>query len=432
MRSDSREKLTTDAQRARDWLIAQFGAVGLKKYATNTSWPLLTRCVTITLSFFVTIYLVRYLGPENYGQLSYAVSLSGIFAALASLGVDHILTRELVEKPERRNELLGTALIIKLCMGALVGIALTVTALVVAENDVSRLLLLLLAPTYIFMSLQTITMEFQANVAFKHIAIIGMIVVVVLNALKIMVVLFEQGVLYIGLILLFEPLLYGVLLVILRWRIYGPLTHWTFSLATARELIHHGWPFILSALFVTIYSRIDQVMLKHVIDASAVGLYDAAVRVAEVWLFIPSVIVASLFPAIVNAKKTSVSQYRTRLLLLTACIAALSVIVVSILSSIAQPLIYLLYGAAFSASVTVFIIYTWAGVFAALGVVAHTLLITEHRRALVFLSTAGTALLNTILNLWLIPEYGIAGAAWSTLISYAVLATPLVLIYRLK
>jgi PST family polysaccharide transporter len=141
-----------------------------------------------------------------------------------------------------------------------------------------------------------------------------------------------------------------------RVRHYGSLLAWRFDSRIARSLLKDSWPFIFIAAFTTIFTRIDQVMLKHLMDSSAVGLYDAAVRIAEVWLFIPSLIAASVFPAIVNAKQTSFHEYKKRLVLLCALMGAIAIAIALLASLYAAPLITMLYGTAFAASAGVFVI----------------------------------------------------------------------------
>ena len=81
---------------------------GFRKYFANTSWLIGERIFRMGVSLFVGIYIARYLGPERYGLLSYALSFVFLFSSLAYFGLNDILVRELVLHPEQRKELLGT------------------------------------------------------------------------------------------------------------------------------------------------------------------------------------------------------------------------------------------------------------------------------------------------------------------------------------
>src|SRR3546814_13870296 len=68
-------------------------------------------------AFAVTIWLVRHLGPGDFGILSYAISISMIAEVTAGLGVAVIVVRELVESPEDEAELLGSAFVLRFQIG---------------------------------------------------------------------------------------------------------------------------------------------------------------------------------------------------------------------------------------------------------------------------------------------------------------------------
>lgn len=415
-----------------DRLIGRWNAQGLRRYTSNTLWALFARVFSLLVSFFVSIYLVRYLGPENYGQLSYAVSFVGLFSIIATLGIDNVLYRDLIRYPEERNAYLGSAFLIKFGAGAVASLLTVAFAYGVGEGDVSRLIIVLLSITFLFNAFNVIGYEFQANVAQKYTSLITLFVVSLLNFLKLVVIWQDQGVLYIGAIMMLESVLYALLFVLARaWR-YDSVLKWTINRKVVRSLLVDSWPFIFIAAFTTVYARIDQVMLKHMLGPEAVGLYDAAVRLAELWLFVPAMVAASLFPAIMNAKERDPREYRKRLILLTGLLSTCGLVVALPITLLSTPIVSFLYGSAFLASAGVLSVYVWASVFAAIDIVVRYFLIAENRRALIFITSLGTAMVNVGLNLVLIPQFGIFGAAIATLISYVLLAVPFILILWIK
>lgn len=413
-------------------LIGRFNAYGAKRYAGNTLWSLAARIVSLVVSFFVSIFLIRHLGPENYGQLSYAISFVGLFSIIATLGIDNILYRDLIKYPEQRNEYLGSAFAIKLVAGLTASLLTIFFAFTLSTDDVSRLVIILIATTFLFNSFNVISYEFQADVAQKYTSLVSMFVVFLLNFLKVVVIWLNEGILYIACILLLEAVLYASLFVAIRLRRYGSIFNWRFNKSVCLQLLRDSWPFIFITAFATIYTRIDQVMLKGLVDSEAVGLYDAAVRISEMWLFIPAIVASSLFPAIVNARKVDPGEYKKRLVILTGLLVAFGLVIAIPLTLLSKPAILLLYGSAFAASASVLAIYVWAGIFASVDIVVRYFLIAENRRVLIFVTTMGTAALNVALNFLLIPYWGIIGAALATLISYALLIIPFLLILRIK
>ncbi len=405
---------------------------GIKKYSVNAIWSLSSRLFSTIVGLIVTIYLVRYLGPENFGNLSYAVSYVGLFSILGSLGVTTIVGRELIKHPENTNKLMGSAFVIQLIGGFIATLTVLISALIFTEQDVSRVVIFILAGTLILNTLQNIRAEFAAHAEIKYTAQIDILAVIILNILKLSVVILDKGVLWIGLILLFEPFLVGALLIYRRTYIYGSLREWQFQKQTAYKLLIDAWPFIFIATFSSIFSRIDQVILKQLMDSAAVGIYSAAIRISEAWLFVPGAIAGALFPAIVNASKVNIYEYKRRLLSLMFFLGALSITVATIFSFFGQFFIQLLYGHDYVASTPILNIYLLSSVSMSLYSVINLYLINENKRFTIFLLTFCTAIANIILNLVLIPVYGTIGAAFATLISYLILLLPTVQILRIK
>ena len=192
----------------------------------------------------------------------------------------------------------------------------------------------------------------------------------------------------------------------------------------------NAWPLIFSSAFALIYSRIDQVFIKHMLNDTSVGIYDAAVRLSEIWYLVPAIIAGSLFPAIVNAKKISEESYKNRIAKLYSLLIYLSFIMIIPLFILSDRVILLLYGNEFILSAAVIRIYVWTGVSASVGTVMNYYLINENFIKLSLLFNLVGMLSNVILNIIFIPLYGATGAALATLISYSLV--PIVIFFFKK
>ncbi|MFA5131382.1 MAG: flippase [Patescibacteria group bacterium] len=393
---------------------------GFRKYFKNTGWMFFAKILSLIISFLTTAFIARRLGPENYGQLSYAVSFVGIFSFIATLGLDQVLFRDLIKYPEKKNIFLGSAFIIKLIAGSFTIALCLGVALLFSQKDVSSILIFIISSTFLFNAFQVINYEFQARVNSKYPSLVSLLVVLILSLLKILVIVSGRGVIYLALILLLESVLYAVFfIVIYKTKIKSSILDWKYDKIIARNLIRDSWPMIFASAFALIYSRIDQVMIKQMIDASSVGLYDAAVRVAEAWYFVPGIIVTSLFPAIINAKMGSKEQYLKRLRKLMMLLLLLAVFVAIPITFLAPLIIKILYGEAFIGSIIILKIYIWAGVGVSVGSLINSYLVAENFRKILFASSFIAMISNVILNIVFIPRYGIIGSAWATLISYS-------------
>jgi O-antigen/teichoic acid export membrane protein len=192
--------------------------------------------------------------------------------------------------------------------------------------------------------------------------------------------------------------------------------YWQWRWQTAKRLLKDSWPLILSGMVISIYMKIDQVMIKEMLGAEQVGFYAAAVRLSEAWYFIPMLITSSLFPAIINAKKQSEERYYQRLQKLYNLMVWMAVGIALPTTFLAPWVIKVLYGCVFSPAATVLKIHIWAGVFVFLGVASSKWFIVENFIRKNFYRTFIGMVANVILNFELIPLYGIYGAALATLL----------------
>lgn len=423
------EYISSTPQQKRSFLqkgLTWFSHPGFSKYVHNTSWPFFARVVSLVISFIVTTYIARYLGPENYGQLSYAVSFISIFSFIASLGIEQIIYRDLIRHPELQNKYMGSAVVLKVVAGIAATTLAILFSLVTSQIDISFILICILSGTFIFNSLNIITYEFQAKVESKYPSIVSLIIAFVLNALKVLVVVMEQGVIYLAAVLLLESILTSGLLLYYRIKKIGTIRQWTYDSNIARSLIKDAFPLMFSSAFALIYARIDQIFIKHMINTESVGLYDAAVRLTEVWYLIPNVLVGSFFPALVHAKKTSDVEYTKRLGWLGLALLLIAVAIALPTTFIAPWVMNIVFGPAFVAGSLVLQIYIWSNIGTFLGNLSTNYLINENQRFAVFVSSCLGMITNIVLNIVLIPRYGIEGAAVATLISYSLIPASLI------
>ncbi len=402
-----------------NYIKEKWAHVGFQKYFQNAGWAFTSRILCMLVSFITTVFIARRLGPGNFGQLSYAVSFVGLFSILATFGIDNILYRELINNPERKREFLGSAFVIKIIAGFVTTVLVIISSFIWAQDDVSKILILILSGTFIFNAFQIINYEFQARIKSKYPSIIAFVITVILNTLKIIIIVNGKGVIYLAFVLLLESILYAIFYwIAYEKKIEKNIFNWKFDKNIAITLLKDSWPLIFTSAFALIYSRIDQVLIKYMTDAKSVGIYSSAVTIAEVWYFIPTIIVLSLFPAIINAKKTSEEMYRSRIKKLSLLLLGLSIVVAIVTNIFAPIIIKIIYGNAFMGSVIILKIYVWAGVGTFVGMLVTNYLIAENKKGILALVNFIPMIINVILNLMLIPKYGIIGSAYATLISY--------------
>ncbi|MBJ7900978.1 MAG: oligosaccharide flippase family protein [Cyanobacteria bacterium RI_101] len=393
---------------------------GFQKIAKSFSWLLLERLVVMGTALTVGIYTVRYLGAAQFGKLSYAYSFVNIFEGLAKLGLDSVVIRNLVQNAQPKEKILGATFTLKSC--ALLGaVGISIGSFLSFNTDpTTNLLLIIIAFSLLFNSLDGIDFWFQSQVISQKAAQVRIGQFIISSILKLTFIYFQLSVIFFAGLYVLENALRALGFLWMYRRGKENIFHWRWDKKVAGALLRDAWPLILSSMMIILYMRVDQVMLGIIAGPKAVGLYSAAIRFSEIWYFIPVIICSSVFPAIIKAKSLSAEIYRRRLQYLYDFLVWLSLLLALGVSLVAYPLIDFLLGADFRPSALILIVHVWAIPFVFLGVARSQWLIAENLTRFSFLTTSLGAVANILLNLWLIPPYGGLGAALATLASYAI------------
>ncbi len=394
-----------------------FARPGFRKYFANTSWLLGERVLRMVVSLFVGIYVARYLGPERFGLLSYSLSFVWLFSSLSSFGLDDILVRELVKRPKQRKNLLGTVFWLKVCGVLVMGTTIALVLKYKVEDQQIYWMIALITFGFLFQATNVVDFYFQSQVQSKFAVRAQAIQLILTSLFKIYLVWNQAELIWFAFALMLDQAVVAVLfLLVYHWKI-GWFPFFSFRWTEAKKLMIDAWPLIFAGMVVSVYMKIDQVMLKEMLDAKAVGVYAAAVKLCEAWYFLPTALIASLFPAVIEAKIKSKTLYDKRVQNLYDLMVWSSIAVALPTTLLADWVILILYGIDFQEAADVLRIYIWAGVFVTLGIASSKWLIAENLQRYLFFRTILGALLNVGFNLWLIPIYGIKGAAIATLVA---------------
>jgi len=403
------------------------------KYLKNTSWLFWERVLRLLMGLFVGAWVARYLGPEQFGLLSYVQSFVGLFIVLSTLGLDNIVVREIVKKTNIAASLIGTAFILKLLGAIFMLLIITLTMTTLFEHDSSeKVLIFIVAFSTIFHSFNVIDYYFQSQVLSRYVVYANVLVLFVSSLTKIALIINEADLMTFVWVVLFDSV---VLALSYTWFFLKKTDYkiadlaLTFRKDVALSLLRDSWPLVLSGLVVSVYMKIDQVMIREMLDNEAVGQYAAAVKISTAWYFIPVVVASSFFPAIINARKISKDLYYERLQKLydlnftVALVLGLPVVFFS------SSIIEILYGQDFTQSAAILSVHIFCGFLVFMGVVRGKWILSENlQRYDLYIHFIG-AVANIVFNFAFISWFGVIGAAYGTLLSYlfALFFSPLII-----
>ncbi len=394
------------------------GRHDLKKIIANITWLFFDKILRMGVGLVVIVWVARYLGPAQFGTLSYAVAFVALFSVVGNLGLEGVVIRSIVGNPGRREEILGTAFVLRLIGGvAAMILALSAILLMRPMNTTTQLLVGITAVGTIFQALDTIDFWFQAKVRSKYTVYAKNAAFLTVSLIKVLLILWEAPLVAFAWAGLAEIIL-GVMGLLLIFKLHGnSLKPARASREQAIRLLRQSWPLILSNVFVVVLMRIDQVMLGEIRGDEDVGLFSAALRISEVWYFIPMAIVSSVLPYVANAKKHDEALYYRTLSRLYLLMIWLSLAVAVPVTIFSRQIVMFVYGQQYINASTVIAIHCWAGIFIFFGSVANLWYLLENLNHYTMYRCAVGAVVNICLNVVLIPKYGINGAAIATLIT---------------
>jgi len=401
-----------------NYIKEKWNHTGFQRYFRNAGWMFLAKVFILVVAFFVNAYMARYLGPANFGLLNYVFSFVGIFGFLASLGIENIANREIIKDHSKKNLIIGTSFYLKFLGSLFAIITIFVFAQLSTRDTILLDLITMYSLTFVFSSFGIIDIYFQSQVLAKFSAIVTIIVGIISAILKIIAIYFGFGIIWLTAIYVLESILTSLGLIFFFIYNGHSIKEWIFDKKTAIIILKDSWPLMLSSVAWSIYMKIDQVMIKNMIGNEQNGIYAVAAKLSEFWYFIPSTISASVFPAIINAKKTSREIYEKRLSKLYSLMFYLSLVIAIFTAVFAHLIIYILFGSAYLGAVMTLRIYIWAGIAVSVGSTLWYYLIAENLTRINAIATAIGAAINVIINLFLIPKYGINGAAFASFVSY--------------
>jgi len=383
-------------------------------------WLALDRGVRLALAVGVGLLVARYLGPEQFGVLNYALAVVALAGPLAELGLDGVARREFVLHPERSGTIAGTVFWLRLCGGIVALGAVCFWSMIGAERHVERIILMILS----LMTLQPAGMITESWMQSRHDArgsVLPQWVALLLGAAARVAAIRWQAPLSVFAAISVIEIGVTVLSVVAVARCagLGPLR---FEAALARHLLRESWPWALSGAAIMIYMRIDMLMLRTMVGDSAAGVYAAAVRLSELGYFVPIIVANSVQPSLLKARECGEDGYRMALRNYFRLSVAAAYAFALVASLGASSIVSIAYGARYAEAGAILAVHAWAAVFVFLGVARGQFLVNAGMAKFGLLCTVAGAVANVGLNYLLIPRWAGLGAAVATVVSYALSA----------
>lgn len=385
--------------------------------AKNTGVLFISQILTFILGFLYLIFTARYLGPESYGILSFAISFNLIFSILADLGLNQFLVRDLVRDKSLVSKYFGNALVMKIIASIITFLLIILTINVINYPLNTRIVIYLVAIYVLINSFsQFFYSIFQSYEKMEFQAIGNTLNSALILSMVLLAIFFKLDLIFFALIYLFTSiiiLVYNIIVCI--WKFILPKIE--FDLNFWKYILFESVFFILASVFTQIYFNIDSVMISFFTGNQAVGFYTAAYRLIFILLSIPSVLMISMFPVMSKHFKSSTKALKLEYERIFRFLFILALFFFIFGFLFADKVIFLIYGANYNPSIVALQILIFVIPIIFITFLFGNLLAAINKQRFVVIVTCIGAILNIILNLFLIPKFSYFGASFATVIT---------------
>lgn len=384
----------------------------------NILWLIANRVVRIGLGIITLGAIARHLGVHDFGSLNYAISFAAIFGPLASVGLEGVVIREQLKNPEIAPRILATSFWLRLIGGCLAMCAAFGLALILGDSFYGALLVLIVATGFLPSAFEVVELHFQKDVRAKVTVRIRFIAILISASFKLGLVATGSPLIWFAVMQAFEQaLLAGGL-----WYIYSANGEKLLTQRPSKEyalrLIKQSWAIVLSGLTVAIYFRSEQVVIKSLLGDTSLGLYSASLRIMELWGFVSSAIVTTVFPLLVGMKTNNPERFRQSVQIIYDILTWAGVIVAVSVTFLAPHVVPTIYGNEFKASIPVLLIHAWTAPVTFAASLRSMMMILEEQSHQHLPIALGGLLLYLPCTIFLTSLFGITGAAISLLANY--------------
>ena len=399
------------------------------RVAKNAGWIIGGKIIQMTINLVVGLITARYLGPSNYGLINYAGAYTAFFSSICTLGINSVIVKEFVDNPEKEGTVIGSTLVLRAVSSLFSAVTIIGISFVIdAGEPVTQAVVALSAVGVIFQIFETFNYWFQSKLQSKTTAVVTLIAYIITSAYKVILFIAKKPVTYFAFATSLDYICLAILLY-LSYKKYkgGKLI---FSKNYGVTLLKKSYHFILPGLMVAIYGQTDKIMLKHMISNEEIGYYSTAVSLCNMWCFVLSAIIDSLYPPIMESFKRDNKEFEQKNKLLYAIVFYVSAGVSVLFTLFGGIAIKILYGEAYMPTVAPLRIITWYTAFSYLGVARNAWIVCMDRQKYLKYIYLSAAITNVVLNCIFIPLWGASGAALASLIAQVI--TTLVVPFFIK
>ena len=383
----------------------------------NSGWLFADRFLRLIVGLFVGVWVARYLGPERMGIWNYSVALAAIAGSIAGLGMDGIVIRELVRRPQLKHKILGTVFLLRISVAFLTWLSVSLF-MYFTTDDLSSTAVIIICSGLIFQSFDVIDLYFQSLVKGKYTVRAKSLGFFITTLIRISLIILKAPLEYFLWNAVLDLCLGAASLFFTYKKNFKNEVGWRFDKTIAFSFLRSAFPILLMSLFTNIQAYADQVMLKHLVSKSELGQYSVAMNLVSLLGFIPVAIYQSVSPSVTKAKTVGHDLYLNRLSKLYRSMFILFIFTAVPILLLGRFVILFLYGAEYEFAGILFSVLSLRLLFTNFGTAKGIFILNENLFGYSLMTSIVGALVNILLNFILIPFLDVWGAFYAFIISF--------------
>ena len=382
----------------------------------NASWIIVCKIMQSICSFLIGVFTARYLGPTNYGLISYAASIVAFFLPLMQLGFNATLVREFITQPEKEGQVLGTSLVLNILASIACIVGITTFSLLTTPTEKETIIVCgLYSLTLIFQASEMTQYWFQAKLLSKYPSIVSLIAYIIVAIYKVYILVVGKSVRWFAVTHVIEAMIIASVLLIIYKKCDGQRL--SFSFKIAKEMFSRSKHYISSAMMVVVFQQTDRLMLKWMLNEAETGYYSASLTCIGITGFVFAAIISSATPVILESKEKSEQEYREKMIMLYSIITVLSLAQSVGMTIFAKMIVGIVFGSDFLPAAPIMQIAVWYVAWGNYGSVRNVWILAEEKQKHLWKINLSGALANVMLNAVLIPFFGGCGAAIASFVT---------------
>jgi len=386
----------------------------------NTFWLSFSTILSKIIKYFLIIYVARILGATEYGVFNFAMSFVALFNIFADLGITSLISRE-VAKEEKSGIHISAAFTLKLLLTIATLALIIVASFLIPQVAKTRITILILAGYILINGLAVFFYNcFYGKQEMQYRSVTEIISVSLTTILGIYLVSLVSRAYILAIAYLVGAIVAFLIIFFIFKKKFGSTLKLDFNKKEWKKIFNWSWPLALGGVFAAIYTNTDSLMMGFWHLFNQIGYYNAAQKIVGVAIIPAGLIAISFFPALTKSHSNQEKQKMQKLFDSQNIILAMIAIPIVVGGYIlANGLIIHLYGLEYQPAIKAFRILILMGGISYLVAPLGRALFIYNQQKRTFWVTIWAALLNVVLNAFLIPKFGLYGAAWASVATFA-------------